>query len=145
MKRILIIHGPNLNYLGSRQVKIYGKATLKDIEKKLTQHFSQYSFYFKQSNCEGQLVTWIQNSQEENFNGILFNLGAYSHSSIALCDTLAMISIPKIEIHISNVYRRDSFRQTLITAPEANGIIIGLGIDSYIVGMYALNRIIHHP
>ena len=142
MKNILVLNGPNLNYLGKRQVEIYGKTTLEEVKNQLKSFFPNYKFYFKQSNHEGQLIDWIQQTKNESIHGLLFNPGAYSHSSIALGDALTLLSIPKIEIHISNIYKREHFRHTLITAPHSHGVIIGFGIDSYMIGIYALSRII---
>lgn len=137
--KILVIHGPNLNLLGKREVDIYGKVSLEDINKKLkalakTNHCELEIF---QSNHEGQIVDKI-GASPKLFNGILINPAAYTHTSVAIRDALASVSIPAVEVHISNIYSREEFRHTSLTAPVVKGQISGFGINSYILGLKAL-------
>ncbi len=130
---ILLINGPNLNLLGSREPEVYGKTTLADIEaaaqqQALTQG-KQLSCF--QSNHEGQLLDRIHSAKQENIRFIVINPGAFTHTSIALRDALAGVAIPFIEIHISNIYQRESFRHHSYLSDIAKGVICGLGVDGY--------------
>ena len=132
MKRILLLNGPNLNRLGSREEDIYGTFNIQDIEQSVsellkTYHYEMDSF---QSNHEGELIDRIQVA-DEKYDGIIFNPGAYTHTSIALHDAIKSILTPVIEVHISNIYNRESFRRTSMTAPACIGQIAGFGIKSY--------------
>lgn len=143
MKPILVINGPNLNMLGSREPEIYGKETLTDIEKKCKLYGKKLGFAvdFIQSNIEGELVTAIQNSAK-TYKALLVNAGAYTHSSIAMMDALLMLKIPVIEIHLSNIFKRESFRHESYISKAAKGVICGFGSDSYILGLQAISTII---
>lgn len=140
MMKILIINGPNLNLLGTREPAIYGSETLIDIEDYLKESIShtQTQLEFYQSNIEGELVNKIQ-SVNNNFDGLIINPAAYSHTSIAMHDALKTLNIPVIEVHLSNTHAREEFRQQLITAKAANAVIAGLGKEGY---SFALNYII---
>jgi len=137
--KILLLNGPNLQLLGSRETTIYGDETLLDIEiavQNIAQKFG-YSVECHQSNHEGELVDLIGKSQN-NFCGAIFNPGAYTHTSIALRDAIAATQLPTVEIHMSNVYAREQFRHKSYTAPVCIGQICGFGINSYILGITAL-------
>src|SRR5690606_629973 len=108
--KIAVINGPNLNLLGSREPEIYGHQTLEDLYAQLDSSFPDVELSFFQSNHEGELIDFIQDCQQEGFDGIVINPGAYAHTSIALADALQSIRVPAIEVHISNIYRRESFR-----------------------------------
>ncbi|MBI1834537.1 MAG: type II 3-dehydroquinate dehydratase [Burkholderiales bacterium] len=130
---ILLINGPNLNLLGSREPEVYGKATLADIEAAAQQQAlaqgKQLSCF--QSNHEGQLLDRIHSAKQEKIRFIVINPGAFTHTSIALRDALAGVAIPFVEIHISNIYQRESFRHHSYLSDIAKGVICGLGVDGY--------------
>lgn len=132
MKRLLLLNGPNINMLGQREKEIYGSFTLKDIEADLLSLARNYGYSLdsKQSNYEGELVEWIQQANGK-YEGIIFNPAAYTHTSIALRDAIATIQTPVIEVHLSNVYSRESFRHQSMLAPVCRGQIAGLGMMSY--------------
>ena len=136
---ILLINGPNLNLLGTREPEIYGKQTLDQIEKELIQLAKKSSFKLEcyQSNHEGKIVDKIQTSIG-NINGILINAGALTHTSIALRDALVGSNIPFIELHISNIFNRESFRKESFLSDKAIGIISGFGIYSYFLSLEAI-------
>ena len=138
---ILILNGPNLNMLGKRDPTIYGSETLPDIEHYIQETFPEYTFEFFQSNVEGELVDQIQQSTQRNIDGIVANFGAYTHTSIALRDALEHVSIPKVEVHISNIHAREEFRKESLTGEVMNGIITGFGRESYILGIKAVELI----
>lgn len=143
MKPIYILNGPNLNMLGLREPDIYGSATLSDIEARCRQHASMLSrqIVFRQSNIEGELVTWIQEARE-NAYGIAINAGAYTHTSIAIHDALKAADIPSVELHLSNVHKREDFRHHSMIAAAVNGVICGFGAESYLLAISALHSII---
>lgn len=140
---ILVLHGPNLNLLGIREPEVYGQVTLDEINQKLLQIATelQVKLGITQSNHEGILVDQIQQALEE-YDGILLNPGAYTHTSVALRDALAAVKLPTIEIHLSNIYSRETFRSKSYTAPVVTGQICGLGPDSYFWGLRALVKLI---
>lgn len=141
---IMVINGPNLNMLGHRESEHYGTLTLSDIETSLIETFLQVNFTFYQSNHEGDLIDKLhQVSTESTLNGILLNFGAFTHTSVALRDALSILKIPKVEVHLSNIHARESFRHTSLTGAVCNGIIAGFGVQSYILGIRALQQIIH--
>ncbi len=141
--KILILNGPNLNMLSEREPEIYGSDTLESIGV-ACQHKGQtlgMMVDFRQSNEEGELVGWIQ-SAAKDFSGILLNAGAYSHTSIAILDALRAASLPTIEVHLSNIYRRESFRHHSYISQAALGVICGLGTQGYLLALDALARIV---
>lgn len=137
--KILILNGPNLNLLGERETGTYGKETLAVIEKTLTKAFTKIQFEFRQSNVEGELVNLIHAARKKD-SGIVFNPGAYTHYSIALRDAVAAVSIPVVEVHLTNIHAREDFRKNSMTAPVCIGQISGFGSYSYHLGVMALVR-----
>jgi len=136
MKKILIINGPNLNLLGTREPEIYGKTTLKDIETQLKNRAEKLNVEIEcfQSNHEGEIVDKIH-SAKNNFDAIIINPAAYTHTSVAIRDAFASVEIPAIEVHISNVYSREEFRHNSLIAPVVVGQIAGLGIQGYLLAL----------
>lgn len=141
MKKILIINGPNLNLLGTREPEIYGKTTLKDIEVQLKNQAEKLNIEIEcfQSNHEGDIVDKIC-SAKNNFDAIIINPAAYTHTSVAIRDAFSAVDIPAIEVHISNVYSRESFRQNSLIAPVVVGQISGLGIQGYLLALEYFSR-----
>jgi 3-dehydroquinate dehydratase II len=135
---ILFLNGPNLNLLGQREPDVYGRTTLSDIEGAVRHRARDLGaeIAFRQSNSEGELITWIQEAKGK-FQVIVLNAAAYTHTSIGLRDAIAAVGIPTIEIHLSNVYAREEFRHTSMIAPVCRGIITGFGANSYILGLEA--------
>lgn len=135
-KRIVILNGPNLNMLGTREPEIYGKTTLADIEKLCVEAAKPLglSVDFKQSNHEGDLVDWIQDAGK-NAAGLILNAGGYTHTSVAIHDALKTVSVPIIEVHLSNIYQRESFRHHSYISPLAKAVICGLGAKGYVVAL----------
>ena len=133
MSKFMLLNGPNLNLLGSREPEIYGSATLEDIEKKLDAIASEngHELLCFQSNAEHDLVDRIHLAKKEDVKCIIFNPGAFTHSSIALRDALSGVGIPFIEVHISNIYSREDFRQNSFLSDIAEGVISGLGVEGY--------------
>ena len=144
MKRLLIINGPNLNLLGNREDDIYGKDSLdkikSDCEKKGIDKKLEIIFF--QSNNEGELIDKIQEVNDK-FDGLIINPAAYTHSSIAILDSLRAINKPKIEIHLSNIYAREEYRKKSITSEGVNGLICGFGGNSYLLGIEAICKLIY--
>ena len=138
-KSVLVLNGPNLNMLGTREPKIYGAETLADVGDICKARGKKVSLNvdFRQSNSEGELVTWIQNSLGIH-EAIIINAGAYSHTSIAILDALLAVELPVIEVHVSNIYRRDNFRHHSYISSAATAVICGLGIKGYIVALDAI-------
>ena len=136
--RILFLNGPNLNLLGQREPEIYGRLTLAEIESKVRARAqgAGASIDFRQSNIEGELVTWVQQAKGKA-DVIVLNAGAYSHTSIALRDAIAGVGIPTIEIHLSNVQAREGFRRRSMIAPVCKGLIAGFGAESYLLAVEA--------
>ncbi len=139
---VLILNGPNLNMLGTRQPTIYGRETLADIEVLCRQHAAGLGFGvdFRQSNHEGQLVDWIQEGRR-TAAGMIVNAGAYTHTSVAILDALLACDLPIIEVHLSNIHRREAFRQHSYVAQTAHGIICGFGSHGYVLALDALARL----
>jgi 3-dehydroquinate dehydratase-2 len=137
--KFLILHGPNLNMLGKREPGIYGSHTLEDINSLLKSLSAELGceLAFFQSNSEGELVDAIQ-AAAENCHGILINPAAYTHTSIAIRDALSAIGLPCVEVHLSNIHRRETFRHSSMVAPVAIGQICGFGHDSYLLGLRSL-------
>ena len=136
--RILYLNGPNLNLLGTREPEKYGKTTLAEIEARVRESASEVhaTVEFRQSNVEGELVSWIQEAQG-NFDCIVLNAAAYTHTSIAMRDAIAAIQVPTIEIHLSNVHAREEFRHKSLIAPVCRGQITGFGPISYLLALEA--------
>jgi len=136
--KILFLNGPNLNLLGSREQRIYGRTTLKEIEAKVRRRARQLkaNVEFRQTNLEGQLVSWIQEARGR-FDVIVLNAAAYTHTSIAVRDAIAAVGIATIEIHLSNVHAREKFRQKSLIAPVCVGQITGFGANTYILAVDA--------
>jgi 3-dehydroquinate dehydratase-2 len=139
MKPIYVLNGPNLNMLGQRQPQIYGSATLADIEAALTRRAERLGVAvdFRQSNHEGQLVDWIQDARDKAC-AIIINAGGLSHSSVSILDALHAAELPVIEVHLSNIYRREAFRHHSYVSGAATGIICGLGAKGYELALDAL-------
>lgn len=137
-KNILVLNGPNLNLLGRRQPEIYGKTTLAQIEKDLRALAKELGVKvaFRQSNSESELVTWVQQATGK-FDAIVINPAAYTHTSLALRDAIAAGGIPTIEIHLSNIYKREQYRHHSFIAEVAVGQIAGFGAESYLLGLRA--------
>lgn len=138
--KILIVNGPNLNFLGIREKGIYGSrdyaALLDMIEKKAKELDIEAEVF--QSNSEGDIIDALQKAYREKIDGIIINPGAYTHYSYAIRDALASLTVPKIEVHISNIYQREEFRHTSVTAPVCDGQISGLGLEGYLLAMDAM-------
>jgi 3-dehydroquinate dehydratase-2 len=137
-KKILVLHGPNLNLLGKRQPDIYGRLTLNQIDGKIRALARELGVQVetRQSNHEGELVTWIQEASS-SFGALVINPAAYTHTSIAMRDALAAVEILAIEVHISNIYRREEFRKKSVIAEAVIGQISGLGVHSYLLALRA--------
>ena len=140
---MLVLNGPNLNMLGVREPGIYGRETLSDIETACSARASSLGFAleFRQSNVEGELVSWIHEARGKQA-GILINAGAYTHTSVALLDALQIAELPVIEVHLSNIYRREAFRHHSYISPVARGVICGFGSHGYVLAVEALARIL---
>ena len=139
MKKILVIHGPNLNLLGQRETDIYGKVTLTEINAKLQEIAKKNGVELVtfQSNHEGEIVDKIGKSSPEGISAIVINPAAYTHTSVAIRDAVLAVKIPTIEVHLSNIHAREEFRQKSLVAPACKGQISGFGVDSYVFGLQA--------
>lgn len=139
MSKILVIHGPNLNLLGQREKDVYGTTTLDEINsllKKIAQEHKVDLDVF-QSNHEGEIVEAIQKAKQNKVQAIVINPAAYTHTSIAIRDAIAAVTIPTIEVHLSNIHAREEFRRISLVAPVSHGQITGFGIQSYVLGLQA--------
>ncbi len=136
--RILVLHGPNLNMLGSRDPKHYGKVTLPEIDRELDKRARAHGAEVecRQSNSEGELCTWIQEASQ-NFSALIINPAAFTHTSVALRDALELCQVPAIEVHLSNIHAREEFRKTSLTAARCLGVIGGFGAQSYYLALDA--------
>ena len=143
--KLFILNGPNLNMLGKRDERQYGSDTLEDIEDMLIDAFPDHEMTFFQSNVEGELVNAIQSlvDGDSKFEGLIANFGGYTHTSVAIRDALELLEIPVVEVHLSNIHAREEFRTKSITGEMADGIITGFGKHSYVLGVYAMERL--HP
>ena len=143
MNTVFVLNGPNLNLLGRREPQIYGSTTLQDIEKLVREKAEALgaAVTFRQSNHEGHLVDWIHEAGAQGA-GIIINAGAYTHTSVALLDALNAAELPVVEVHLSNIYKRESFRHHSYISPAAVGVIAGLGSQGYLVALQALARLL---
>ena len=136
---ILVLNGPNLNLLGTREPEIYGRETLEDIERAVSEHAGRLGLTidFRQSNSESELIGWIQESRGQ-VAGLIINAGAYTHTSVALLDALRALDSPIVEVHLSNIFQRESFRHHSYISQVAKGVISGFGTQGYILALDAL-------
>jgi 3-dehydroquinate dehydratase-2 len=147
MKKILVLNGPNLNLLGAREPAVYGTDTLADVERLCRDEGAKHGVTVdcRQSNAEGQLIDWIHEAGREHaagaLLGVVFNAGAYSHTSIALHDAIKAANVPVIELHISNVHARESFRHHSYLSPAARAVMAGFGVAGYALAIAGLVRI----
>tara|TARA_Y100000589_G_C26848095_1_gene504794 strand:- start:204 stop:644 length:441 start_codon:yes stop_codon:yes gene_type:complete len=141
---ILVLHGPNLNLLGVREPDLYGNYTLEEVNDRLQKAADErdWKLSFFQSNHEGEIVDAIQKAFQDKTDGILINPAAYTHTSVAIRDALLSVEIPTVEVHLSNIYRREAFRHHSYISDVAIGQISGFGIDSYLLGLQALGNYI---
>ena len=134
--KVLILNGPNLNLLGTREPEIYGSISMEQCLADLRQEFPQHEILYYQSNIEGEIINRLQ---ENDFESLVINPGAFTHYSYAIADCLKNISQPKIEVHISNIYKREEFRQKSVTAANADGILSGFGLQGYRLAILSLH------
>lgn len=135
--KILIVNGPNLNLLGTREPKIYGTTSMEDELNNLQHKFPDYQINYYQSNVEGEIIDRIQ---EDDFDALVINPGAFTHYSYAIADCLKNISKPKIEVHISNIYKREEFRQKSVTAANTDGVLSGFGLKGYELAILSFGK-----
>ena len=142
-QKIIIINGPNLNLLGEREKEKYGKTTLKQIEKNCRSFGKKNNIQiaFKQTNNEGKIIDYIQDSRKK-FNGLIINAAGYTHTSVAIRDALMILNIPIVELHITNIYNREKFRHKSLISKAARSIICGFGAKGYILALEGLEEII---
>ena len=136
--KILIINGPNLNLLGKREPGIYGNLSFEDYFENLQLRFKDSKLSYFQSNIEGELIDRLQKADEEEFDGIVLNAAAYTHTSVGIGDAIKAIKTPVVEVHISNTFSREDFRHTSYISPNAKGVIIGFGLHSYDLAINSL-------
>jgi 3-dehydroquinate dehydratase-2 len=143
MARVLLIHGPNLNMLGTREPEVYGSETLEQIDQRVKAEGEKLGHQVEtfQSNSEGKIVDAIQYAKTAA-DAIIINPGAYTHYSIAVRDAIAAVGLPAIEVHLSNIYAREEFRHTSVTAPVCRGQISGFGSDGYILALHAVSKLV---
>jgi 3-dehydroquinate dehydratase-2 len=136
----LVLHGPNLNLLGTREPAVYGRLTLAEVDRLVRERGRKLGLRVesRQSSHEGQLIDWLQGARKEGFFGIVFNPGAFTHYSVALRDAVAAIDVPVVEVHLSNIHAREEFRRHSVIAVAARGQISGFGPHSYLLGLEAL-------
>ena len=144
-KKILVINGPNLEMLGKRKENIYGDFTLKDLEEEISKEATKLDCIveFFQNNVEGELINKI-NDLDDSYNGIIINPGGFTHTSVALHDSLEIKKIPKIEVHISNIYKREEFRHKSLISDVVTGGIFGLGADGYILAIISMQKLLQN-
>lgn len=141
--KVLVLNGPNLNMLGLREPEIYGRTTLADIEAACRKRAGALGLAvsFRQSNSEGELVTWVQDARESQ-DGLIINAGALTHTSVALLDALKLLDAPIIELHLSNIFAREKFRHKSYISLAADGVICGFGASGYELAIEAMNRLL---
>ncbi len=139
-KTIYVLNGPNLNLLGTREPEVYGRTTLKDVEALCRKTAERYGFAveFRQSNREGELIDWIHEARAKKAAGIVINAGGYSHTSVSIHDALLAANMPVIEVHITNIYARESFRHHSYVAAAAKATLCGFGIEGYALAITGL-------
>lgn len=135
--KIAIINGPNLNKIGQREPEIYGTETFEDLLKTLKEKYPNVQFDYKQSNSGGILIDYLQ-SVDDSADGVVLNAGAYTHTSIAIADAVRAMKIPVVEVHMSNTFAREAYRHKSYLSPHVSGVIIGFGMQSYILAIEAL-------
>ncbi len=142
-RKVLVVHGPNLNMLGRREPDVYGEKTLSEINQVMTEYAHQLDISLTafQSNHEGEIVEAIQ-AAEDDYQGIIINLAAYTHTSVAIRDAILTLDLPVIEVHLSNIYKRESFRHHSMVSDVVTGQIVGLGAKGYILALSALAEMI---
>lgn len=145
--KVLLLNGPNLNLLGLREPDVYGRVTLAEIEQGCVEDGERLGLAVtcRQSNHEGELVTWIQEAAAGAMDGIIINPGAYTHTSVAILDALLAVDLPTIEVHLSNIHRRESFRHHSYVSKAATGVICGLGVQGYLLALLALADRLNQP
>ena len=139
--KLIIINGPNLNLLGIREKEIYGETSFEEYLSTLKSKFKDVELEFFQSNHEGELIEKIQSARKEQ-EGLIINAGGYTHTSVAIHDALKIVKIPIIELHITNIYNREEFRQKSLISNVANGVICGFGAEGYIMALDAIKKYI---
>ena len=141
--KILVLNGPNLNLLGIREPRVYGSDTLDDVRRLAGERAAELGLEidFRQSNSEGELVDWIQEARG-SADGIVINAGAYTHTSVALLDALAAVELPVVEVHLSNLFKREAFRHRSYIAPVAAGLIAGFGAQGYALAVEAMAALV---
>lgn len=142
-KTVFVLNGPNLNLLGTREPEIYGRDTLDDVRKRAEARAAQLglAISFRQSNHEGELIDWIQEARSEA-SGIILNAGAFTHTSVGILDALQASQLPVIEVHLSNIFRRESFRHHSYVSLAAKGVICGLGVQGYELALDAMAKLV---
>jgi 3-dehydroquinate dehydratase-2 len=137
LKKVIVINGPNLNLLGKRQPEVYGSKSFEEFFEELKADYSSFDIEYYQSNVEGELVNKLH-QVGFSYDGIVFNAGGYTHTSVAIADAVASIDTPTIEVHISNVYSREEYRHNSLMAANCKGVIAGFGLDSYRLALNSL-------
>jgi len=143
MRKVLVIHGPNLNMLGKREPEVYGTMTLEDLNAAILDRAKtlEMEVEIRQTNYEGQIIDWLQRAEAEGFEGVVINPGGLTHYSIALRDAIASISIPVVEVHLTNIHAREEYRRRTVTGEACFGVISGFGHLSYLLALEALRQL----
>lgn len=146
MKKIFVLNGPNLNLLGEREPEIYGSTTAEDLEEMCRQRGTELGLDidFRQTNFEGELIDWLQDARKAA-EGVVLNAGALSHYSLAIADAVTIAKVPVVEVHISNIHAREEWRSRSVISPVAAGVILGLGIQGYLLALDALAVLLSGP